>query len=75
EFEVALRDAAASDVTTVVQVTTDPLIGAPASDAWWDVPVAAVSALDSTRAARERYEAAKATQQTYLKTPDTVRTP
>ena len=75
EFESALRDAAASDVTTVVQVLTDPLIPAPNSDAWWDVPVAEVAALDSTRAARERYEAAKATQKTYLKTPNTVRTP
>ena len=62
EFETALRDAVASDVTTVVQVLTDPLIPAPSSEAWWDVPVAEVAALDSTRAARERYEAAKATQ-------------
>src|SRR4051794_17448929 len=75
EFETALRDAAASDVTTVVQVCTDPLIPAPSSEAWWDVPVADVAALESTRAARERYEAAKATQKTHLKTPNTVRTP
>ena len=58
-----------------MQVQTDPLIPAPSSEAWWDVPVAEVAALDSTRAARERYEAAKATQNTYLNTPNTVRTP
>src|SRR4051794_16278681 len=75
EFETALRDAAAADVTTVVQVQTDPLIPAPSSEAWWDVPVAEVAALESTRAARERYEAAKATQTQYLNPPNTVRTP
>ena len=45
------------------------------SEAWWDVPVAEVAALDTTRAAREGYERDKATQKTYLKTPETVRTP
>jgi 3D-(3,5/4)-trihydroxycyclohexane-1,2-dione acylhydrolase (decyclizing) len=75
EFESALREAVASDRTTVVQVETDPLVPAPSSEAWWDVPVAEVAALESTRAARESYERDKATQKTYLKTPETVRTP
>jgi len=76
EFEAALREAAASDVTTVVQIHTDPMIGAPDSEAWWDVPVAEVASLDSTRSAREQYERDKATQKTYLKNPKTtVRTP
>src|SRR4051812_1546801 len=44
EFEAALREAAASQVTTVVQIHTDPLAPAPSSQAWWDVPVAEVSA-------------------------------
>ena len=35
--------------TTVVHVETDPLVPAPDSPAWWDVPVAEVSALDSTQ--------------------------
>ena len=74
EFESALREAVASEVTTVVQVETDPLIPAPSSEAWWDVPVAEVAALDTTRAAREAYERDKASQKTYLKTPETVRT-
>jgi len=38
-----------SDRTTVVHVETDPLAPSPGSDAWWDVPVAEVSALASTR--------------------------
>ena len=75
EFENALREAVASDRTTVVQVETDPLVPAPSSEAWWDVPVAEVAALGSTRAAREAYERDKTAQKTYLKTPETVRTP
>ncbi|SPT56912.1 3D-(3,5/4)-trihydroxycyclohexane-1,2-dione acylhydrolase (decyclizing) [Actinomadura madurae] len=55
-----LRDALAaarkSARTTLVHVETDPLAAAPGSAAWWDVPVAEVSALDSTRKARARYE-------------------
>jgi 3D-(3,5/4)-trihydroxycyclohexane-1,2-dione acylhydrolase (decyclizing) len=76
EFEAALREAAASDQTTVVQIHTDPTIAAPSSEAWWDVPVAEVAALDSTREARAGYERDQAAQKTYLKTPKTtVRTP
>ena len=74
DFEAALREAAASDVTTVVQVHTDPLVPAPDSEAWWDVPVAEVAALATTRAARAGYEIAKRAQKTFLKTPETVRT-
>jgi 3D-(3,5/4)-trihydroxycyclohexane-1,2-dione acylhydrolase (decyclizing) len=75
EFEAALREAVASEHTTVVQVHTDPTVAAPDSEAWWDVPVSEVAALESTRAARAAYEASKTTQKTYLKTPETVRTP
>jgi len=74
EFETALRDARASTVTTVVHVETDPLVPAPSSEAWWDVPVSEVAALESTRRAREVYDRHKATQRSFLKTPDTVRT-
>ncbi|WP_433151490.1 3D-(3,5/4)-trihydroxycyclohexane-1,2-dione acylhydrolase (decyclizing) [Actinomadura nitritigenes] len=52
----ALRRARESDRTTVVHIETDPLSDAPGSETWWDVPVAEVSALDSTREARARYE-------------------
>jgi 3D-(3,5/4)-trihydroxycyclohexane-1,2-dione acylhydrolase (decyclizing) len=40
----------------VIHVEVDPLVPAPDSDAWWDVPVAEVSGLDSVREARSRYE-------------------
>ena len=49
-----------------MQIETDPLVAAPDSEAWWDVPVAEVSGLDSTRAARETYDENKRTQQQYL---------
>ena len=66
EFEAALREAVAADVTTVVQVQTDPLAGAPSSESWWDVPVSEVSELDTTQAARAAYEQEKRQQQNYL---------
>jgi 3D-(3,5/4)-trihydroxycyclohexane-1,2-dione acylhydrolase (decyclizing) len=50
----------------LVQVETDPLVPAPSSESWWDVPVAEVSHLDSTRQARKSYEAGKAGQRPYL---------
>ena len=63
ELEAGLRGATG---VTVVEIHTDPLVPAPDSEAWWDVPVAEVAGLDSTRAARETYEQNKAGQQQYL---------
>jgi 3D-(3,5/4)-trihydroxycyclohexane-1,2-dione acylhydrolase (decyclizing) len=74
-FEAALREAAASDCTTVVEVQTDPLVSAPSSEAWWDVPVAEVAELESTRAARSDYERNKRSQRTYLSIREKVETP
>jgi 3D-(3,5/4)-trihydroxycyclohexane-1,2-dione acylhydrolase (decyclizing) len=50
----------------MVHVETDPLVPAPSSESWWDVPVAEVSRLDSTRQARKGYEANKANQRLHL---------
>jgi 3D-(3,5/4)-trihydroxycyclohexane-1,2-dione acylhydrolase (decyclizing) len=75
DFESALREARASTRTTVVQVHTDPLVPAPSSEGWWDVPVAEVSQLDSTRAARATYERHKQDQRTFLSTQEKVETP
>jgi 3D-(3,5/4)-trihydroxycyclohexane-1,2-dione acylhydrolase (decyclizing) len=69
ELRTALHKAKDADRTTVVHVEVDPMVGAPDSAAWWDVPVAEVSTLDSTRAARETYERAKAAQRNYLREP------
>lgn len=72
DFESALREAAASDRTTVVEVVTDPSIAAPDSEAWWDVPVAETAELDSTREARAQYEQDKRAQNQYLSTSERV---
>ncbi|WP_448616446.1 3D-(3,5/4)-trihydroxycyclohexane-1,2-dione acylhydrolase (decyclizing) [Modestobacter sp. URMC 112] len=65
-FEAALRKAKASDRATVVHVETDPLVDAPSSESWWDVPVSEVSTLESTQRARAVYEQWKARQHPYL---------
>ena len=56
----------------MIHVETDPLVPAPSSEAWWDVPVAETAELESTRTAREAYERDKRTQQTYLSTGERV---
>jgi 3D-(3,5/4)-trihydroxycyclohexane-1,2-dione acylhydrolase (decyclizing) len=66
ELRDALATARAGDVTTVIRIETDPLIPAPDGGGWWDVPVAEVSGLDSTRRARAGYETAKRQQRRYL---------
>jgi 3D-(3,5/4)-trihydroxycyclohexane-1,2-dione acylhydrolase (decyclizing) len=66
ELHTALHKAKEADRTTVVHVEVDPMIGAPDSGAWWDVPVAEVSALAGTQAARGDYERAKRAQRPYL---------
>jgi 3D-(3,5/4)-trihydroxycyclohexane-1,2-dione acylhydrolase (decyclizing) len=66
ELRAALAKARQHEHLTVVHVEADAMQDAPDSEAWWDVPVAEVSALDSTREARARYEAAKRGRRTYL---------
>jgi 3D-(3,5/4)-trihydroxycyclohexane-1,2-dione acylhydrolase (decyclizing) len=66
ELRTALEQARKSSRTTVVHVPSDPLVPAPDSGAWWDVPVAEVAGLDTTRAARQGYEQRKRDQRPYL---------
>jgi 3D-(3,5/4)-trihydroxycyclohexane-1,2-dione acylhydrolase (decyclizing) len=66
DLEQALADARAAEETTVIHVETDPLVPAPSSEAWWDVPVAEVAELESTRSARATYEQHKTTQRRHL---------
>jgi 3D-(3,5/4)-trihydroxycyclohexane-1,2-dione acylhydrolase (decyclizing) len=67
QFTDAVKVAKASDATTVIHVETDPMVSAPSSQSWWDVPVSEVSGLDSTRAARATYEERKAAQRSHLR--------
>jgi 3D-(3,5/4)-trihydroxycyclohexane-1,2-dione acylhydrolase (decyclizing) len=66
EFRSALAKARSAARTVLVHIETDPLIPAPASGAWWDVPVAETATLASTRGARSLYEMAKRKQRPYL---------
>ncbi len=75
ELEAALADARAASTTTVIQIETDPLVPAPSSEAWWDVPVAEVAALESTRSARAAYTAEKARQRHHLSPAELDRSP
>ncbi|WP_332664095.1 3D-(3,5/4)-trihydroxycyclohexane-1,2-dione acylhydrolase (decyclizing) [Aeromicrobium sp.] len=70
DFRTAVLKAKQSTRTTVIHVETDPLVPAPDSPAWWDVPVAEVSALDSTRQARTSYEDHKTHQRSHLAPTD-----
>jgi len=69
EFRAAFRAARTATKTTVVHIETDPLVSAPDSGAWWDVPVAEVSGLPGTREARDRYEKDREARRHLLSTP------
>jgi 3D-(3,5/4)-trihydroxycyclohexane-1,2-dione acylhydrolase (decyclizing) len=70
ELAQAIRDAKASATSTVIHVETDPLVGAPDSAAWWDVPVSETSTLPSTQEARATYDENKSAQRPYLAPPN-----
>ncbi|MDQ1554547.1 MAG: hypothetical protein QOK46_1625, partial [Microbacteriaceae bacterium] len=66
EFRDAVRQALAAEETTAVYVRSDPAAAGIPGGAWWDVPVAEVSELESTREARVRYELERTAQRRYL---------
>jgi 3D-(3,5/4)-trihydroxycyclohexane-1,2-dione acylhydrolase (decyclizing) len=55
ELGRAIRTAKAKETATVIHINSDPLVYAPDGEGWWDVPVAEVSTLDSTKRARKDY--------------------
>jgi len=55
-FRSAVRKALAAQDCAAVYVQTDPLAPGVPGGAWWDVPVAEVSTLESTRLSRAQYE-------------------
>jgi 3D-(3,5/4)-trihydroxycyclohexane-1,2-dione acylhydrolase (decyclizing) len=62
EFRAAYREAQAAPGPVMIHIETDLRGPNPPSDSWWDVPVAQVSELASTRQALAEYQAAKAKQ-------------
>ena len=59
EFKNALREARSTDRTTVIVVHTDPAIGVPGYESWWDVAVAEVAQSEAVREARRLYVESK----------------
>jgi 3D-(3,5/4)-trihydroxycyclohexane-1,2-dione acylhydrolase (decyclizing) len=70
EFADAVKTAKAADTVTVIHVETDPLIYAPDSQSWWDVPVSEVSSLESTQTAYRRYADWKKVQRPLINPSD-----
>jgi len=66
ELKEALEKARTLDRTTVIVVETDPAIGVPGYESWWDVAVAEVSEMESVREARVRYEVARKKERHHL---------
>jgi 3D-(3,5/4)-trihydroxycyclohexane-1,2-dione acylhydrolase (decyclizing) len=66
ELKQALLKAKTLDRTTVIVVETDPAIGVPGYESWWDVAVAEVSEMESVRAARALYEEARKHERYFL---------
>ena len=62
----AVTAAKASDRATLVHIVSDPLIDGPNGGGWWDVPVAEVSTLPGTAAARIEYEERRVRQRQLL---------
>ncbi|AMM20039.1 3D-(3,5/4)-trihydroxycyclohexane-1,2-dione acylhydrolase (decyclizing) [Frondihabitans sp. PAMC 28766] len=65
-LSAAMATAKASTTSTLIHINSDPLIYAPDGAGWWDVPVAQVSAIESTRKAREQYVVEQAKQRPLL---------
>ncbi len=69
ELEAAVATAKAAPENggpIVIHVETDPLLDAPASESWWDVPVSALSELASTQEAFTTYTDHKTRQRPLL---------
>jgi 3D-(3,5/4)-trihydroxycyclohexane-1,2-dione acylhydrolase (decyclizing) len=55
DLRAAVAAAKAKETATVIHINSDPTIYAPDGEGWWDVPVADISTLDTTRRARKEY--------------------
>ncbi len=63
----ALKQARGNAHTTVIRIETDPLVAAPDSQSWWDVPVAEVASRPSSASALADYESGRRQQRTFLR--------
>ena len=70
ELREAVASARAAMQTTAIYVRTDPLVGVPGYESWWDVPVAEVSTVETVQQARAAYESALAKVHRHLTPPE-----
>jgi 3D-(3,5/4)-trihydroxycyclohexane-1,2-dione acylhydrolase (decyclizing) len=66
ELRAGLESARAEQGPVVIAVESDRYESVPDYDSWWDVAVAEVSDVESVRAARERYEAARGDERSHV---------
>ncbi len=66
DFESALQEAKRQTRTTVIVIQSNPDVRVPEYESWWDVPVAAISGVETVREARKRYETGRAKQRLFL---------
>lgn len=66
EFKEAYGRAVAMDRAVMIHIETDLLGPNPPGSSWWEVPVAEVSRIETTRKARDWYESMKRAQRHYL---------
>lgn len=62
----AVAAAKEAETSTLIHINSDPLVYAPDGEGWWDVPVAEVSTMGDTQAARDEYEIAQKKQRPLL---------
>ena len=72
ELKAALEEAKKSDRLTVIVIETQPGVGVPGYDSWWDVAVAEVSQIEDVRKARAQYVEARKLERHHLATPKDI---
>ena len=69
ELRSALEEAKKADRITVVVVETQPGVGVPGYESWWDVAVAEVSQIEAVRQVRTQYVEARKRERHHLAVP------
>ncbi len=69
ELHAALKEAKETDRITVIVVETQPGVGVPGYDSWWDVAVAEVSQIEEVRQVRAQYVEARKKERYHLGAP------
>jgi 3D-(3,5/4)-trihydroxycyclohexane-1,2-dione acylhydrolase (decyclizing) len=66
DLSAAMKVAKAHPTATLIHINSDPMLYAPSSEAWWEVPIPEVSTLESTQKAYANYIQARKVQRKYL---------